>query len=94
MAATTRPVYSGSPADSSAPGRSTAMASWPAASRSGTTRYQNDAAPPAPGISTNVLTSSSFLLDVRRYDGPGGRDSPAGIYGPGLTGRTGAGTRR
>src|ERR1700728_459529 len=77
MAAVTRPAYSRSPADSSSPGRSTAIASWPAASSSGTTGDQNDAVPPAPGISTNVLTGSSLALGVRRYDARGRAHSPA-----------------
>src|SRR5580693_4477905 len=83
MAAVTRPAYSGSPADLSSPGNSTAIASWPRASSRGTTRDQNDAAPPAPGISTNVLTGNSLVLVVRRYDARGRRHSPAA----GITGR-------
>src|SRR5580700_6628972 len=55
MAATTASAYSGSPADSSAPGRSTATASWPRARSSGTTRCQYQAAPPAPGMRMKML---------------------------------------
>ena len=55
-AAATLSVYSGSPADSSGPGRSTAVAWWPRATSSGTTRCQYQvAAPPAPGISVKAL---------------------------------------
>jgi len=56
-AATTMSAYSASPADSSSPGRSTAITSWPAVSSNGTTRLQYQAVPPAPGISTNFMTS-------------------------------------
>jgi hypothetical protein len=60
IASVTASAYSGSPADSSAPGRSTATASWPRACSSGTTRCQYQAAPPAPGTSTNTLIHSSL----------------------------------
>ena len=52
IAASTRLAYSGRPAVGSSPGRSTAIASCPAACSSGTTRCQNQATPPAPGIRT------------------------------------------
>ena len=40
-----------------------ATASWPACSRSGTTRCQYQAAPPAPGTSANVVTVHMLALD-------------------------------
>src|SRR6202035_3103452 len=81
MAATTASAYSCSPADSSAPGRSTATASWPRACSSGTTRCQYHAAPPAPGMRTNLLTEASVLW-CNLYDGPQDPQSPADVPGP------------
>ncbi len=40
-----------------------ATASWPTCSRSGTTRCQYQAAPPAPGTSANVVTVHTLALD-------------------------------
>jgi hypothetical protein len=52
IARTTRSAYASSPACSSSPGKSTAIASWPASRSNGTTRCQYHAMPPAPGIRT------------------------------------------
>src|SRR6478609_10467849 len=65
-ASTTSAAYCGRPACGSSPGRSTATASWPACSSSGTTRCQYQAAPPAPGTSANVVTVHMVDLDVVR----------------------------
>src|SRR5579864_4978756 len=81
MAAMTVSAYAGSPADSSAPGRSTATVSWPRARSSGTTRCQYHAAPPAPGMRTNMLTEAS-VLGCHVYDGPEEPESPAAVPGP------------
>src|SRR5580692_11358947 len=70
MAPATRPAYPGRPAVSSSPGRSTAVASCPAARSSGTTRCQYQAVPPAPGMSTKELTSQS---ECRRETGVTGQ---------------------
>src|SRR5580700_9583630 len=82
MAPTTASAYSGSPADSSAPGRSTATASWPRACSSGTTRCQYHAAPPAPGMRTNMLTKALRFCDATVYNGLGNPGSPVGVPGP------------
>src|SRR6266851_5211199 len=59
IALTTMSVYSASPAELSAAGRSGATTSWPRPRSSGTSRCQYAAAPPAPGMSTYVAIVTS-----------------------------------
>ena len=71
IALRTRSVYSGSPAASSSPGRSTAVGWCPACCSSGTTRCQYQAAPPAPGIRTKpLICHPSRRRRVRRLEAP------------------------
>jgi hypothetical protein len=67
-------AYVSSPARSSSPGRSTAMASWLARSSNGTTRCQYQAMPPAPGMRTN-----DAIVCARLYVGltPASAGSPS-----------------
>src|SRR5713226_1282943 len=59
IALTTMSVYSASPAELSAAGRSGATTSWPRPRSSGTSRCQYAAAPPAPGMRTYVAIVAS-----------------------------------
>ena len=77
-ASSTRRAYSGSPALSSSPGRSTATAAWPALCSSGTTRLQYQAAPPAPGIRTNPAHRRTGQTTTAGPRGRTGRRRPLG----------------
>jgi hypothetical protein len=69
IARTTRSAYSRSPAFSSSPGKSTATTSCAAARKSGTTRLQYHAMPPAPGIKMNELMTGTVACARRRRRG-------------------------